>query len=300
MKIKFPKIKYILPFMGLLLLIIPAARSNTTICTNTCPKPPFNIGNPVSRGFQQISGLNFLAAKFAELQIAKQLQKFAQGNVVVNVDSFSATDLAAGKLKGLEINASNVNLDDVYVSSIKAKSVCDFIHVDYNSKPVALLQPLDMKLNGVITQDDLNKTISSPKYLSRIENIKINNNGTSFIKLKSPKIALKNDGMVLAAGLWMSGTPANFVVPVEFNTGLKVNNGRIEFSDSKINTGFFKLNLSLPQSVYNAINPILYNLSNLDQSGSKLNFEKVVIDNGQINIEGSLWLPKTNKTNTIK
>lgn len=297
-KILKSKYKLILALLAVF-IIQNISNATTTACKNVCPETPYDIGSFFSRGIQNVSGLNFLATKFAESMIKQHIKKYAQGEVEVTVDSFSAGDLAAGKLKKLEIIASAIEFDDVFVSSFEAKSLCDFIQIDYKSKPVALIEPLNIAFKGVLSEEDLNKTVSSSKYLKKITNIQINNKKIKFVNFTNPKIDLIQGRMIMTSNLLMPGMIIEMLIPIKIDAGLAIINNKIQIVDAKLASNIFKINLDFPPSVYEKINPILYNLAEVETNGKKISFEKVTISDDQINVEGSLLLPKTDGRDTI-
>jgi len=291
------KNKYILPLMVFVMALgLQAVHSKTVSCVDQKSNSSYNLASNFSRGIQNISGLNYLAARFAESKISKQLHNYVDGDIKVKIDSFSATDLAAGKFKKFSVNGKNISFNDFYMTSIDAESTTDMIHVDYKSNPVAVLTPINVAFNGVITENDLNRTVSSSNYQKKLKNIKL---GSDLIRVSflNPKVKLENNRIIINADVQISGTPV--VVPVEINSGLKISNNMIILSDVKLNSAGMGLGVSFPENVYTSLNPFLYSIKELKLTNQKLNLEDVSIEDNQIKIKGSLWLPKSTDRSTI-
>ncbi len=274
------------------------ASDQLSICTSYCPKRPYAIGNIISRGLQNVSGLNFLATKFAESQIKKHLKKYATGDIAVAIDSFSALDLASGKLKKLDIQAKYIKYKEYYISLVRAESDCNFIHIDYKAKPLALMEPLRIKFKGFLSEEDLNRTIKSSSYQNKISKIKIDGHSIGTLEFKNPKIFIEGQNLKIKADLALPGI-VSFSVPVEVKSDLKIENNKITLNNAQINSNGIILDLKLPQSAYDKLNPVLFSLKDLETKGKRVFINKVAVNNNKIDVEGTIWLPKSSNENTI-
>jgi hypothetical protein len=268
-------------------------KCNTTVdCVNFCPQKPYPIGNAVSRGIQKITFMNFAASKIAEGQIKKQILKLAKGDFDVDIDSYSALDLINGKLKGLEVNAKNIEFLDLYFSTVHAKSACDFISIDYLANPVKLREPLTVNFSTTISEKDLNRTLKGEKYKSQLLNIKTNADDFKLIDFLNPRATLKNNRIQIITDFKM---PVLFNIvsfPVTVDSDFQVVNNKIKLSNANISTGSKKLNINFPQYFIDMMNPLIIASAGLESNGKKLTLEKVSVQNNQIEIAGNLWLPK--------
>ncbi|MFA6988789.1 MAG: LmeA family phospholipid-binding protein [Candidatus Gastranaerophilaceae bacterium] len=260
-------------------------------CVNHCPQKPYPIANPFSRGIQKISTINFLASKFAEGQVEKQISKYAKGDFDVNIDSYSATDLYDGKLKGMSVNATNVEFMDIYFSTINAKSDCDFISIDYRATPVKLRAPLSVDFNGRVTEDDLNKIINGQKYKSQLAYIRRNNDTFKFVDFINSRAIIKNNRIQIMTDVKMPILPQ--VMTLTVDSDFKIINNKISLSNTKILTGNMNLDINFPQSFIDMLNPFILNSAGLDSHGRKITLQKVNVNNNQIEIAGNLWLSKS-------
>lgn len=298
------KYKIIILFLITITAIIPSLSyakglkcDNTKSLENFCPKEPCKISNIVLRGMQYVSGLNYVASKFAEFQIKKQILKHADGDFNVDIDSFSALDLASGKLKSLKIDASHAEVKELYFKDIKAQSVCDYIHIDYKAKPVKLKQPLTVRFSGTITENGLNKTVQGQVYKNHLIKVKHNNNEFKLFEFINSRATIKNNRMQLMTDLKFSS--GGFRVPLYIDSGLNVIEHKLKMTDARISTGGINFHLKLPDNFLDMINPLVFNLRNIETKGKKISFNNVSIINNKINIDFNLWLPKTKDGNKI-
>jgi hypothetical protein len=261
-------------------------------CINHCPQKPYPIAGPVSRGIQKISTMNFLASKFAEGRVEKQISKYAKGDFDVNIDSFSATDLIDGKLKAMVVKAENVEFMDIYFSTINAKTNCDFISIDYNASPVKLREPFSIDFRATVTESDLNKIINSQKYKRQLAAIKRNNDTFKLIDFLNAKAAIKNNRLQIITEVKMPVLSQVVSFPLIVDSDFKIINNKISLSNTKISTGNIKLDINFPQSLVDMLNPLIAS-AGLESSSRKITLEKVDINNNQIEIAGNLWLPKS-------
>ena len=112
------------------------AFSSQTPAPNTCSSDVYPISSSFSRSLQRALGLNLITTQIAEFIIKNQISKLIQkGSLKVNLKAYSAGDLIAGKVKSFEVTGKNIVINDIYISSVKAHSLCDFTYFDYKKKP---------------------------------------------------------------------------------------------------------------------------------------------------------------------
>ncbi|MCK7485993.1 MAG: hypothetical protein MZU97_10920 [Bacillus subtilis] len=116
----------------------------------------------------------------AQAQVEKQIGKLLNsGNVDVKITPYSAMDLVAGKMRGFEIKGENISAEGFSVSSFEAKSMCDFIHLDYKKDPDQVpLAPLLLDFKATVSEKDLNNIVSSKEYQENLSQIKLKLNSS--------------------------------------------------------------------------------------------------------------------------
>ena len=95
---------------------------------------PYDLSSKPARMFTKVTGANFMSEKIAERILKSEVTKNADGKFKVGVDSFSLSDLTAGRFKGMQIHGENVVADGVYFSTMDLKTLCDFNYIVYDKK----------------------------------------------------------------------------------------------------------------------------------------------------------------------
>lgn len=263
------------------------AFSNPVQEPNTCPAEPYPLSNCFTRGLQTITGMNFIADHVAESQIKQQLSKIAQGNYNVNLDTYSAMDLAAGKFKGFDIKGKNIVINDTHISSVEASSMCNFVWLDYKSNPIKPLAPLYVDVKGTITEDDINKTLTSQKFQEEIAKIKFNIGDAeiNLVQFQNTKIHIVDDQIYINSDIHFGMMP--FTVPLRLATGLKAYKDKIKLTNFHVISG----DIGPIGSVMQMLSPTILNLDNFVKNGATVNIKSLNVSNNKIDIDTTVWLP---------
>ena len=270
--------------------VIASSSPNPT--PNSCSSGAYPISSTFSRGIQKVFGLNLLTTWAAEFAIKNQISRLIQkGSVKVNVKAYSAGDLIAGKVKGFEITGKNIVYNDVYVSSVKAQSLCDFTYFDYKKNPAMLGSPLFVKYNAEITNKDFQKIFSSDTIKDSLQGIKINASGINFgeVDFTNVKATISDEKINIKATMVYKKTPFTVTFPINLHTSLKVKNDKIlltnlKFASDSENDDFTFITNSI------ALNNIsIFDLKKVEKEDSDINIKKIKIVDDKIFIEGTFW-----------
>lgn len=259
---------------------------------NMCPAKPYPISSALTRTVQRIFGLNLLASKAAEHEIKSQIAKTVKGDVDVNLKTYSAFDLIAGKFKSAEIKAKNADIDGIYISSFEAKTLCDFVYINYKSNPVTPLAPVFVGFKGTITANDFNKTLASPKFEQNLTKIKtkINNADINLIDFVNPKVNISKGLISISTQIHLAGMPSYVNIPVKIRTGIKVENNKIKLINLKV-LPTQGTNSPVISGLIESINPTIVDLNDLGVEGSRITIKNFLIENNKINVSGTVWMP---------
>ena len=259
---------------------------------NMCPLKPYPVSNFFTRTMQGILGLNYSSSKIAEHEIKTQIAKTVSGDIDIKITPYSALDLIGGKFKSAEVKAKNVNLDGISISSFEAKSLCDFVYIDYKKNPVTPIAPALIGFKGTVTQDDFNKTLSSPQYSSNLTKIKarISNTEINLVDFINPKINIADGSINLTTQMHFAGLPSYLNIPVKIGTGLKVENNKIKLTNLKVlqEQG---LNMPIVANLVQAMSPAIVDLNNIGIKGSKITLKDLTIHDDKIDVSGTIWVP---------
>ena len=258
---------------------------------NLCPSRPYPVSNSFTRGLQTILGLNFFAKNTAQAIIKAQLKNMAEGDFQVKVYPYSAFDLTAGKLKCFEVKADDFSMEEIYVSHIEARSLCTFSYFDLKKNPVELLAPVYLEFKGTITQDDLNKTISSPKNKEQFSKIKVSlyNADLNLVDFYEPRIDIKNNKVYFSTKMHFSGMPKYMTIPVNVGAELVPAGNKIKMQNLEIISG--SLGRAPIERLMEIISPAIFNFRELEKTGAKINLINISVKDDKIDVRGTIWLP---------
>lgn len=258
----------------------------------SCPGKPYPVSNSVTRGIQRFLGLNLLATKAVELGIQNQLKNTAKGDFDVKIKTYSAMDLLAGKLKGVEVKAKNINADDIYVSSAEVKSLCDFIYIDYKKNPGVPLVPVLVGFKGAVTEKDLNKTLSSETYKNKLQGLKIKiyGNEATLVDFYNTKADIVNNKISLLSDIHLAGMPESMRVPVKITAGLKLIDNKIRLTDIQMTAKSIATDFGVIGKLIELQKPVLFDLNSLEKNGMRVDLKDLIIKDNQINIQGTAWM----------
>lgn len=255
-----------------------------------CPQAPFDIAQEGTRNFQKRFGLNALATMVAEHKIKSEIKKNAKGKFKVKVESYSLTDAKQGKFKKFNVTGKKIVASDVYISNLTAKTTCKFIHLDLDKNPVGLIQPMAIDFSAEITEDDLNKTLQTPKFQEYTLGVKKRMVKISFFEFSNARVSLENNQLNLLVDVrTLMGKPftANVV------SKLKIENNKIVLENLKFGSTNHKIEGRKMQYLVKIFDPISYMQKVLNQYNCKTLLKSVKIEDGKIYINGSVFLGKS-------
>ena len=266
--------------------------SSPNTAPNTCSSGVYPISSHVSRGIQRIFGVNILTTWAAEAIIKNQILKLIQkGSVKVNVKAYSAGDLFAGKVKGFEISGKNIVYNDIYISSVKAQSLCDFTYFDYKKTPAMLNSPLFLKYEAEIKNKEFQKIFASDTLKNALQGIPIN---MGFLKIGEVDITdlkpnIANNKINMKANLVYKKTPFVFKFPISFETAIKVKNDKILLTNFKFTTEEESNDLKFITNSIELNNINIFDLKTVEKENSDINIKKIKVVNDRIFLEGTFW-----------
>ncbi len=277
--------KKLILLLGLLLLSSSAAFASK--CEYTCVEP-YNMNNKFSSFLSSITGLNFTRTKVSEAVMKKSLKKSLQGKVDINIQSYSAKDLSNGIFKSLKITGKDVSIDDIYVSSLELKSLCDFNYIEYDKKGnMVFKEEFPMSFAIQMSNDDINRTMQSEKYKKIINDV--NKLGFAGIKVASTESSIRGNKLYYS---FTVNIPFMKAQKIELTADLKVENGQIDFENTRLSSNSFKFDLKKVDTLMNLLNPLDFSINIFDNKNAKVYIENVAIKNNIIVTDGIIIIPK--------
>ena len=249
-----------------------------------CPSS-MELSNAFSRGLSNITGSTFLATKTAQSILKSQIKKEAEGDFDVKLKAYSMPDLKAGRFKSLEA-------DDVYLSMLKLKTLCDYNYIVYDqkNKTATFKENFGMAFATTITEDDLNNTMNANGYKELIDEINSMGKAYNLFNITQSKAKLRNNKFmyVFQVRIPLLNTKQNIVVSSDVN----IFNGKLYLSHTKVLNNLFSLDLSNLSYVINYLNPLSFSLGILENKDATLTVKDAAIKDNRIDIDGTIIVLK--------
>lgn len=257
---------------------------------------PYDLSSKPARMFTKVTGANFMSEKIAERMLKSEVTKNADGKFKVGVDSFSLSDLTAGRFKGMQIHGENVVADGVYFSTMDLKTLCDFNYIVYDKKNSTAIFKEDFPLFfGVsISENDLNNTMKAAGYNAMVEKLNSFGKTLSLFNIDSTKVKIKDNKFYFVFGIKIPilNTMPNKTFTVAFVSDLNVVNGKIKLDNPELINDFIRVDMAKMVSALNYLNPLEYSLDVMENKNAVLNVQEVKIVDNKINISGIINVPK--------
>lgn len=276
----------------LTLLFLFIGQTGFASCDIQSCTAPYDLTSGFSRFFSKITGQNFIASKIGESLTKKAIKKeITSGKIDVNLKSFSTRDLKAGRFKSLEITGKDVVVDGIYISYFNTKTLCDFNYVvqDKNGK-VIVKEDIPVRVNVVITEDDLNSTMNSSDYKRMLSDINTIGGTLNLFQIVSTSVKLKNGKMyyIMKYALPFVRKPQEIVISAD----LCIHNGEIILANTNLVSDCLALDVHSFSKILNYINPLDFSAKILENKNARFNIQNVKISNGKINIDGQVTVLK--------
>ncbi len=276
----------------LTLLFLIIGQTGFASCDIQSCVAPYDLTSGFSRFFSKITGQNFIASKIGESLTKKAIKKeIKSGKIDVNLKSFSTRDLKAGRFKSLEITGKDVVVDGIYISYFNTKTLCDFNYVvqDKNGK-VIVKEDIPVRVNVVITEDDLNSTMNSSDYKRMLSDINTIGGTLNLFQIVSTSVKLKNGKMyyIMKYALPFVRKPQEIVISAD----LCIHNGEIILANTNLVSDCLALDVHSFSKILNYINPLDFSAKILENKNARFNIQNVKISNGKIDIDGQVTVLK--------
>ena len=277
--------------LTLALMLIPLAA--LAECDYTCVKP-YDLVNPTARVLLNVTGSNLIAKQYAKSLVKKMVnESLDYDKMKVDIRSYSAVDLKAGRFQSLEIEGENINADGVYVSYMKLKTLCDFNYVvpDEKNNTTTFKEDFPLSFNIIVSDEDLNKTMNSQGYDKVIAdmNTMFEKNG-GLIRIETARARIRNGRFIYA---FRFDIPfINKIQEIAFSSDLRISNGRIKFEDTKVIGTGFSLDLNKISYILNFLNPLDYSLEIIDNKNTNLVVSNLKVEENKILMDGVIVTPK--------
>jgi len=257
-----------------------------------CPKPVYKTSSNMGRVISLRTGATFLSEKIAEARIRHELKKATKQNFKVSVKSYSILDLINGRLRAITISGENLNINGVYLTSLELKTLCDYNHLQFNTKPIKFKENMVVGFSTVISDTDLMNTMESSGYLDKLNCVNVHGCGITFFKLSGAGVNIKNNKLHLKVKI-TSQLLLEKPIDVKLATDLKAVNGRIVLTKIDLGNMTKGVDLSKVANQLNRINPLTFSLNILENKNTKMCINGVKINGNKVTVRGNIFIPKT-------
>lgn len=280
--------KKIILLLGVLLLANTAAMAE---CDYQCVAP-YNMNSKLRTVAGAVTGVNFVSEKVAQSVLKKAISKTLTGDEIkVNLDSYSSKDLKNGIFKSLTLKGKNVKVNDIYLTSLDMKTLCDFNYIKQSDGDVIFMEDFPMSFNITLSPEDINRTMQTQKYQKVIDDL--NKVGQSYgfgVKISSTKVAIKSGKFYYVIGISIPFVRQEQKITVESNFTAK--KGKIKFANTQLITRGLSMDLQKLDFILNYLNPLDFSVQILDNKDAKVSVDSVDIKNNQIVTSGVVVIPK--------
>ena len=142
-----------------------------------------------------------------------------------------------------------------------------------------------------MTQDDINRTMKHERYQKIIKDInKLATKSGVGLQIESTTVAIKANKFY-----YIIGVNVPFVrreQKLVFESELIIKNGNIDFHNTKLVSGPFKLDLKKVDFIMNYLNPLDFSVNIVANKKAEINVKNVEIKDNQILTDGIIIIPK--------
>ena len=260
-------------------------------CDIQCPENK-DLTSSTSRFFSKITGQRVLSEAIGEKIIKKSIkQNITSGKIKTDIKSFSTRDLKAGKFKSIELKVEDLSVQDIYISYIHLKTLCDYNYIgqDKNGDAV-ILDDIPFAIDVVMTADNLNKTMESENYKRIISDINKLSGKFGVFQIESTKVKIKNNQIYYIAEYTLPFVrQPKYAVIV---SDLCVKNGKIGFENSKILGNSLSFDINKISALINYVNPLDFSLKMQENRDTQINIQNIRIEDDKIIADGILTVLK--------
>lgn len=267
--------------------------------------PPFPIGNKISRTVQKVTGVNWVTGVVAGKVAGAVIRHKVGGKVKVKVQTYSLTDLCAGKIKAVDVKLANPRVEGIALGNIdvSAKNPVWFNPWKGKNKKRGLNNPVNIAVRGDLNQDEVAKALASQEITKAIRGFKLDlpGLGDQELEVLEPKVDIENRVVQINGTLVTRGANKDTGVPITISATPKlVANNEVFLEDMKVDSPYIVEPEKFAQFLSELLNPIV-RFSRYDRKTHAFRLFALDVKDDVVSGEGNLLLvPKDYKPQVAK
>lgn len=257
---------------------------------------PFKIGSKFSRTLQTVTGINFVTELVASQVAKSQIEKKTGGKAKVKVKTFSLTDLAAGKVKSVDVQLLDpkVKGSPLQAGDLRLTSDSPFWYEYRKGKDrkIGMQTPVVMTVKAEMSEAQIEKALNTPEISRTLKGLKLDlpGLGEQSLQVLKPKVDLKDDSITLDAVLVVEGAPIETGVPVKISAKPRlVEDRRIFLDDLKVDADGLVEPDKFSAFAQTLLNPLI-DFSKLDRRDHAFRLNTLKIEGDEMVGSGKLLL----------
>ena len=276
----------------LIIALLVTSGCSYAACDDLNCVEPYDLSPSIIRFFSTLTGQKFLNEKFGEKLIKKTIKNnIISGKINTDIKSFSAKDLKEGKFKYAKITGKDINIQGIHISSFEAETLCEFNYISESENGDFIVkEDMPLKINLVISEEDINNTMTSTDYKRMIDNI--NNFGGNFnvLNIESTTVKIKDNKMYYVMKYSLPFVRKS--KEIMLSADLKVKNGEVQIANTKLENSGLSMDVDRFSRVLNYINPLDFSSKILENKDAKCKIENVDISDDKVIISGRVTILK--------
>ena len=260
-------------------------------CEYSCVAP-YDMNSKFRTVTAAVTGMNSITENRVESALKKEVLKIASAEELkVDIDSFSPRDLKNGIFKSMYLNGKNIVINDIHLSSLELKSLCDFNYIKTTGGDTVFKEDFPMSFNMMITPEDLNKTMLHSRYQKIIDDLNtLGRNYAAGLKVSSTKVSIKNNKFYFIVGFEVPFVLREQKIVIQAD--VRIRNGQIDYQNSKLVSGHFSMDLKKIDFLMKCLNPLNFSVNILKNKDAKITVKNVEIRDNVIFANGIVIVPK--------
>ncbi len=200
------------------------------------PSKP-RLSSPFTRGLQGLLGFNRMAAWIGSRKVEDKIREKVDGHIDVDIEPYSASDLAEGKARQLTVKGEDLVYDDAFYVSHFYLQTDDRTPIWVNPENGKLRSPVEADVTIHLQDDDVNRSFQTQHMRELLNDVHFSLfSGEQRLRLIKPQVDFIPNRLRFSTQLASKAPDAGKPIPIKLETGLEPQGDRslIRFKDLTI------------------------------------------------------------------